>query len=33
MQSSNGTNSFDGVANFEFNIPKTAGNARTFTIT
>jgi hypothetical protein len=33
MQSSNGSNSFDGVANFEFTIPKTAGNARTFTIT
>jgi hypothetical protein len=33
MQSSNGSNSFDGVANVEFNIPKPAGNARTFTIT
>jgi hypothetical protein len=33
IQSSNGSNGFDGVVNVEFNIPNTAGNARTFTIT
>jgi hypothetical protein len=33
IQSSNGSNQFDGVANVEFNIPNPAGNARTFTIT
>jgi hypothetical protein len=33
IQSSNGSNGFDGIANVEFNIPNPAGNARTFTIT
>ncbi len=33
IQSSNGSNQFDGVANVEFNIPNPAGNTRTFTIT